>query len=217
MKLGKKSKSKKPNCRHFGADGTLTDKYVVVYVDNTPFGYNSHLHCLKCNVTAQNALPLDIAERFDGFGIRPKGLNTCEYCEQWFDPDFTESTRVCDRCDTEVFLCENCDELTEIIYLDNGECPKCATATPKPNDPHIITGNKPFRKEMSQKFEPLDVNPKELNTCRKCGKSYDPEFSTSNTYCDACDPSYYRCDLCGKPTDWISTLDYCCSDCTIEI
>ena len=80
-----------------------------------------------------------------------------------------------------------------------------------------ITGNKPLPKEMSEKFEPLDVKPKELNTCRKCGKSYDPEFSTSNTYCDACDPSYYRCDLCGKPTDWISTLDYCCSDCTIEI
>ena len=199
MRLGRKPKSKKPNCRHFGADGTLTDKYVVVYVDNTPFGYRPHLHCSECNVTAHNALPKKTAEKFDGFGVRPKGLNTCEFCEQWFDPDFTESTRVCDRCDTEVFLCGNCDELTENIYLDNGECPKCATATPKPNDPHI------------------DVKTKELNTCRKCGKSYDPEFSTSNTYCDACDPSYYRCDLCGKPTDWISTLDYCCSDCTIEI
>ena len=62
MKISTKSRSKKPNCRHFGPDGTPTDKYVVVYVEQPPFGYRPHLHCSECNVTAQNALPKKTAK-----------------------------------------------------------------------------------------------------------------------------------------------------------
>lgn len=102
MKLGTKSRSKKPNCRHFGADGTLTDKYVVVYVEQPPFGYRPHLHCSECNVTAQNALPKKTAEKFDGFGVRPDGANACVSCGEWFNPNYTKNPAWCDACDTGV-------------------------------------------------------------------------------------------------------------------
>ena len=97
-------------------------------------------------------MPKHIAKKFDGFGVRPKGLNTCEHCQQWFDPEFAQSTCVCVECDSYVDVCQKCDELTEIIYLDEGECPKCATENPKTNDPHICTAS-------HKQYESKDTSP----------------------------------------------------------
>ena len=205
MKLGTKSRSKKPNCRHFGADGTLEDKYVVVYVEQHPFGYRTHLHCSECNVTAQNALPKKTAEKFDGFGVRPDGANACVSCGEWFNPNYTENPAWCDACDTGKWICDNCGKPTEWISEHDDYCKECTTSQNVPLD--------------VEKFEDYRDPPKRPKTCTACGKDLNPKNHTlcDIGLCDQCHSLYWICDNCGTYTEWISEYDNLCHKCTNEI
>ena len=111
--FGKRARSKwLPDCEH-RKPVIDTDNFEIKWIES--LGLHLHLHCPECEVTAKNAIRKKIAERIKGYDVMPEGYWVCEWCSQWFDPETSESDRVCSYCDADVFPCEQCNTLKEIV------------------------------------------------------------------------------------------------------
>ena len=95
MYLRRNAKAKTPECTH--QDWSLAMFRIEWVAEES--GYNPHLHCDACGITAKKALSKKEAVEFDGYDDKPEGWEVCDTCKAWFDVEFSNSYGACPDCD----------------------------------------------------------------------------------------------------------------------
>lgn len=113
MYLGRNAKSKTPACIH--KEWPL-ETFSIKWVAEEP-GYNPHLHCHACGITAKKALPKKAAKEFEGYYDKPESLQACEECQHHTDVVYSGVDCLYDSSDTDLLWCDICGEVIESVYL----------------------------------------------------------------------------------------------------
>ena len=107
MDLGRNAKSRTPSCIHKEYD---LDIFRIEWVEEE-LGYNPHLHCDTCNVTAKDPLPKKKAMEFPGYYDKQEISLACQKCQHHFDVEYSDADCLGHRQDTDWYWCDICGEI----------------------------------------------------------------------------------------------------------